>query len=50
MEVFEKSMFERAKEAQERTLQRVTLRFVDGFPLQFAKVIVGLGFTPGPAF
>jgi 2-polyprenyl-6-methoxyphenol hydroxylase-like FAD-dependent oxidoreductase len=50
MEVFEKSMFERAKEAQERTLQRVTLRFVDGFPLQFAKVIVGLGLTPGPAF
>jgi hypothetical protein len=50
IEAFEKSMFERAKETQERTFQRLTLRFVDGFPLQFAKVIVGLGFTLGPAF
>jgi 2-polyprenyl-6-methoxyphenol hydroxylase-like FAD-dependent oxidoreductase len=50
IEAFEKSMFERAKEAQERTFQRLTLRFMDGFPLQSAKVIVGLGFTPGPAF
>jgi dihydrodipicolinate synthase/N-acetylneuraminate lyase len=50
IEVFEKGMFERAKEAQDRTFKRLTLRFVDGFPLQIAKVIVGLGFAPGPAF
>lgn len=47
---FEKSMFVRARDAQDRSYKRLTLRFVDGFPVDFVKVIVGLGFAPGPAF